>query len=209
MAPMTCLTNSYFLPIANTMMLRLINVALFFFVGINAEHLRGIRGARYGERDGQNKLTRKLMMDNSERSKATGSEEGEPSVPVVTTLPSLPSVPATTTLPSAPLVPATTKAPDTGSVPATTKAPETTSVGGGNIRDDPIISPPLPSLPSVPAPTKAPVAVFGVAPTCRCTALCDNCNANGSNTASCRTVCGFAEDPNCVPKCNAALHLGS
>jgi hypothetical protein len=48
-------------------------------------------------------------------------------------------------------------------------------------------------------------------PTCYCVNLCDSCKAEGSITASCRTVCEFAELPNaeCTTNCNAALHLGN
>jgi len=221
------------------MMLRLVTVALLFIVGINAEHRRGIRGARPKSDDlrAQHEVPRMLMIDKSVGSKATGSEKEGPSVPVTRALPSEPSVPPTTSKASE-MVPATTTAPATNTAPATGGNPRTgpclcdaictgcndhqiesadcqtvcsfvgepncnelcygfIETGGGNSnRDDPIASsPPLPTT----------------NPTCRCVDICDKCVANGSSTASCRTVCEYAaqETSVCITNCNAAFHFGS
>lgn len=138
--------------------------------------------------------------------------------------PSLP-LPTTTKAPTAIKVPNTTKAPNTGGNPTCKpcdsicmgcinfgvqtadcnqacgllEKPNCTQlcsdfingVGGGDIRDDPTTKPPLP-------PTDPPV--------CQCVALCQHCKEVGSDRQPCKTVCDYAQDPDCIPKCNALLH---
>lgn len=67
--------------------------------------------------------------------------------------------------------------------------------GGGDIRDDPEILPPLP-------PAGPPV--------CQCVALCKHCEDSGSHTAPCKTVCEYAKQETsvCITNCNAVLHVG-
>jgi hypothetical protein len=45
---------------------------------------------------------------------------------------------------------------------------------------------------------------------CLCVGLCEQCKAQGSGTADCKTVCNFAALSNdeCTTKCNEALHIG-
>lgn len=45
--------------------------------------------------------------------------------------------------------------------------------------------------------------------TCECDELCTQCQADGSNTADCQTVCDIAADPStCVEQCDATLNTG-
>lgn len=57
--------------------------------------------------------------------------------------------------------------------------------------------------------TGEPETGAGGSPTCECIALCEQCNADGSNTADCQTVCDIAADAaTCVTQCDATLHTG-
>lgn len=64
------------------------------------------------------------------------------------------------------------------------------------------------------APFPLLFALFSISPTilgqeCECETQCNQCNAAGSNTADCQTVCDIAADPTtCVEQCDATLHIG-
>lgn len=213
-------------------MIRLLSVTFFLLApGAHAEQ-SGIRGALRDD-EHRNKQSRKLMLGESET--AVGEEEVplDPATTAAPVVPTAPALPATTAVPATPAttvppVPATSTGslrtggfclcdrlcsacssfgtdirdcqitcslvgkPDcqdqcmtfirTGQVP-----------GGGDIRDDFGTQPPLPTQP----PTGP----------CPCIERCESCRASGSKTKPCQTVCELASDPECTPKCNAALNL--
>lgn len=186
---------------------------LLTFVGSNAELLRGLR------REHPREQIRKLMMNKSTKADDEDNRDD------INTQPPLPDPTPAATSPPATEAPNTgaTSPPTTGTCLCTTLCQQCYSQGintepcqsvcayanepnceglcdaylqGLDNRDDTNTQPPLPDDPTP--------------PTCLCVGLCDTCEANGSHTAPCKTVCEFAELSNaeCTTKCNAALHIG-
>lgn len=210
------------------MMLRLVTIALLFAIGSNAEHLRrGIRSVN--PEDLNDEELRKLMTDESEGSKATGSEE-DPSASLLAAL----QAPDTGVRDDADTAPplhlssrALTNHP-TGTCLCDTLCNACNSFGTGMPSCQIVCS--FVGIPNcnelcdnfiqtgdtggeggalrddpVPEPTLPPGP-----PTCQCVAICQGCQERGSNSAPCRSICEYAaeEDPYvCNTKCNDILNI--
>ena len=213
--------TSNILSLTPTMMFRsIIVVALLLtvVVGSDAELLRGTR------RDHPRKQIRKLMMSKSTK---VGDEDIRDDTNIVEPPQPLPPdpVPPQVQPPATPSPPPATQAPPSGAIspststclcPTLCQQCQSLGLGGTASCNSLCMYAHQPSCEDC----NAYLQGFdqgsnrddtGVADdTCVCVYACDQCNAHGSHTADCKTVCEYAQLSNadCTTLCNKALHIG-